>query len=399
MTRMCTTRSIGDGLQTPCRSVFSQKVDELAGRGVRLRNVLQFLGSLLDREIMPLFDPSRSSTNDVVRQAIVPLSRDTTSSRGGSALATMWNQGCPLYPERMVTHNWTNLFLHLVAAVVAEGLGTDTFGELADALATREGLAGIIDQLESKRALDLTFWICAFSINQHASICGGFGPAPPESAPELELQEWERKTRDTFTNERYALCRCTEPKYFNDQPAQCELNKFDEVMILLHERCSRFAQIIVVDWAFQVFFRAWCVAEIVQGHILDIPAHVKIHSGAALDAHYETLSILDVRDCQASRSSDKEMILAKILDINAFNLRLQWLIFGTAGLFSKWVDGEERAGQVGRIVRRAQIPRRKLSDLEGTPHCCAFGRTMTSSTGSDDSDNSECFSSASSETV
>jgi len=26
--------------------------------------------------------------------------------------------------------------------------------------------------------LQTTVWICAFSINQHASICGGFGPEP-----------------------------------------------------------------------------------------------------------------------------------------------------------------------------------------------------------------------------
>jgi len=34
-------------------------------------------------------------------------------------------------------------------------------------------------------------------------------------------------------------------------------------------------------------------------------------------------------------------------------MRLQKLIFGTAGLFSKWMDGRERAEKIGRIVKRA----------------------------------------------
>ena len=43
------------------------------------------------------------------------------------------------------------------------------------------------------------------------------------------------------------------------------------------------------------------------------------------------------------------MILQKILDVDAFNLRLQHLVFSSQGLFSKWVDGKERSRQVGRI--------------------------------------------------
>ena len=31
-----------------------------------------------------------------------------------------------------------------------------------------------------KHVLNVSVWICAFSINQHASICGGFGPEPAD---------------------------------------------------------------------------------------------------------------------------------------------------------------------------------------------------------------------------
>merc|ERR1712203_814425 len=78
-----------------------------------------------------------------------------------------------------------------------------------------------------------------------------------------------------------------------------------------------------------------------------------LYSQGVLDEHYDTLSMLDVRDAEATRASDKEMILSKVMDIDLFNKRLQNLIFGTQGLFSQWVDGEERSGQIGRIVMRA----------------------------------------------
>ena len=48
---------------------------------------------LLEGRVMPSFDPARSTTNDVVRQAIIPLSRDVSCGQGGHALASIWNHG------------------------------------------------------------------------------------------------------------------------------------------------------------------------------------------------------------------------------------------------------------------------------------------------------------------
>lgn len=204
----------------------------------------------------------------------------------------------------------------------------------------------------------MNYWVCAFCVNQHASICGGFGPAPPKGTPERD--NWEASTRDTVTLDKYPVCDCHEQKFFNDQPTACELNKFDDMMAYLFQHVADFSHVIVVDSAFQVFLRAWCVAEIVEGSSLGVSQAVKIYSGDSMDQHYSNLTTLDVRNCRASRKEDVVMILDAIHDTDAFNQHLQWLIFGTEGLFSQWEDGRARAETIGRIVARART--RKSSD-------------------------------------
>ena len=51
--------------------------------------------------------------------------------------------------------------------------------------------------------------------------------------------------------------------------------------------------------------------EIVEGNILGIPARISVFSR----------DVVDVRDCEASVQSDKDMIISKIADIDVFNLR------------------------------------------------------------------------------
>lgn len=140
---------------------------------------------------------------------------------------------------------------------------------------------------------------------------------------------------------------------FNDEPAGCEINKFDSMMRLLSERVPGFSHLVVVDANFNLFGRAWCIAEIVESSISRIPKRIMLHSREMLDLHYHDLVSVDVANCRAAREEDKNMILSKISDRDAFNNQLQWAIFGTEGLFSKRLDGQERAAEIGRIVARA----------------------------------------------
>ena len=68
---------------------------------------------------------------------------------------------------------------------------------------------------------DTAYWICCFSINQHAGICGYVPP---------DLQ-------DPVTHALPKACSCKHPKHWSDseplkdgQSVDCEMNKFDNMM-------------------------------------------------------------------------------------------------------------------------------------------------------------------------
>jgi hypothetical protein len=205
---------------------------------------------------MPMYNPKVSTTNDVVRHAIIPMSRAGAYGRAYANLGDPAARKVP--PTRMVTHNWDNTFLDLVSAIVADALNEGAYEHIANQLA--DGHTGKIRQLvASVGALQLRYWICAFCVNQHAGICGGFGPQPAEGAAR---RRFEKNRRDTATNEVFELCHCRTPKVFSGD--QCEMNKFDDMMALLHGRNRSFTQLVAVDREFDIFTRAWCVAELVQ---------------------------------------------------------------------------------------------------------------------------------------
>ena len=247
--------------QLPKPFQLSGKEEELAHRGIRLAFLLDFWEELLEGTLMPSFDAERSLTNDVVRLAIIPRSR---VGRGGKALASIWENS--VLPRNMVTHNWTNRFACLVGGIVADALNEGTYEELAEQLNSEEGVEKLRNRLLECGKMDVTYWVCAFSVNQHASICGGYGPEPPEDTP--EWQAWDQKRYDSVSLQKFPLCRCSQPKILSHANPACELNKFDDMMRYLDRRVLLFSHVIIVDQQFELLRRAWCVAEIVEGNVL-----------------------------------------------------------------------------------------------------------------------------------
>jgi len=344
--RPARSKGLGPGLDPAAQGRWDSKVAELAGRGFPLSAMLDFYESLLRGE-MPSFTPG-STTTDVVRQAVIPASR---LPRGGAALAAIWSGGRPVLPQRMVTHAWSNRFVHLVAALVADGLGLDHYSGVAEELRDAAGVRRLRARLRLVGALGGTYWVCAFSVNQHACICGGFGAQPP-AGDAREWVKWRRRASDSQSGEPYPVCACGQPKYAGSE-AESEMNKFDDMMNYLQGNVAGFALVVAVDMAFDLFSRAWCVAELVEADTSGIPQGIKIHSEETLDRNYDRLSMLDVTNCRATIQADKDLILSKIPDLDAFNNRLQWLVFGTEGIFQKWSDAQARAETAGRIASRA----------------------------------------------
>ncbi|OLP78257.1 hypothetical protein AK812_SmicGene41594 [Symbiodinium microadriaticum] len=375
------------------KEVYDQVVKQLANRSFRLSALLHFWERLLDGQVMPGFDPRRSLTNDVVRRAIIPESRD---GQDGSALAAVWSS-TETTAQIMVTHNWSNGFGSLVAAILADALGLAAYEKVADKIAAKAGIEKVRAKLVCK--LETTYWVCAFSVNQHASICDSFGTEPPQGTSEWSA--WDRRRYDSVTGHAFQLCSCQVEKVFSHTDARCELNKFDDMMTHLALEVAGFAHLIVVDDAFDVLFRAWCVAEIFEASVLGMEPRIQVPSQSAVDQNYDRLRLLDVRQCTSTSQADKEMIISKISDVDVFNEKIQNIVFSEElGLFAQWVDGNERSRQVGRIVRRCKVHAANAVEkpVYRSRSCCASLRLLTIPDGDCASSEDDCEESVEAET-
>ncbi|CAK9037147.1 Centrosomal protein of 76 kDa [Durusdinium trenchii] len=336
-------------LQEDLLADYQEKTKELAGRGVRLRNILDFWEKLLEREIMPSFDPAQSKTNDVVRQAIIPMTRQGHS---GVSMATYWNDEEDRYGKTGV---WKRAESDSIRP------SPDHEASIAEEITSRRGFETVRTQLNEEQLDDATYWICAFSVNQHASICGGFGREPNRELHPDKWSAWYSSKFDSVSKKEFTVCECEQKKIFSHKDPHCELNKFDDMMNYLQQKDRRFGQLVVVDEAFEVLNRAWCIAEIMEGNSLheeskscsQFQMRVNVFSRNSVDLHYDNLAVLDVTKCDATSEEDKQFILSKVSGREeAFNLKLQDLIFGCQGLFNPWIDVKERTRRVGLIWRR-----------------------------------------------
>lgn len=330
-------------------SSWKTKVRELSYRGFTIARLLDFCEVLGSAQVMPHFDATKTTTNDVVRQVIIPWSRldggweDLKTGHGQLRSEGRAMVGCMeatrQQPSIMVTHNWDNLFSHLAASTLASALNFFTFDNVLKMLATPTGIQELRRYCYSSGCLRSTVWICSFSINQHASICAGFG-APPED-PEA-FAKFDAKRRDSVTKKIYRTCTCETTKYFNDARDLCELNKFDAMMHDLSQSSAKFRQAVAVDVSLQLFSRAWCVAELVEARRLGLQQQLVVYSRNSVSGE-KTLALKKIRvqNCQASRPEDVEEILAKIDDKDKFNKELQGALFDDSdSLFKKLFESQ-----------------------------------------------------------
>ena len=311
---------------------WTRKVEELSMRGMTLRSLLTFYQENLPSMPDWKYAPREHKTRDVVRRAIIPL----TSREECAFSVSAFNKDGPKRAQVMVTHNWGNSFSDLLAAVLSDALQECSFSLPAELL--QEECAFLQDLLAKMGRLDETYWICAFGVNQHISIC--------HSNP---------YDRDPFTNQLHPVCHCNSTNIIDSdgRSASSEINKFDDMMSLL-ATTGGCRQVIAVDKSLDLFHRAWCVAEIAEAKRLQMDQSLKLLSKATLQERAWTLENLDVRNMRASSEKDKELILGKIQDVDDFNAELQVLIFDPkSGLVATWnaMDSLQQIGEVGRLIR------------------------------------------------
>lgn len=319
-------------------------------------SLLEFVCLLLEREAMPAFDPDSTTTNEVAYSVIVPQSE-------GGAYARLMTCGEPCFPRCLITHTWSNVFTHTVAAAVADALEIPYYYHLLHRLRTLEDVRALMKQLETRRrmitlgggkqsedsVLMRTYWLCAMSIDQHKVAChvarrcdkghclsfmkAGTPPAPCTST----------KCRGASGDVRFAcklcgvaicqacamvapqVCTCTKPK-IGAGLATCEVDKFDDMMAFLRKFWATasgtdFYHVVALDKDSVALTRTWVVAELAEGQRSGLLQFIKVYFPIALasDDLAEHALRVDVRNCEAANPADSEMILAKIKDKDAYN--------------------------------------------------------------------------------
>jgi len=292
-------------------------------------------------------------------------------------------KGKKVPPARMVTHTWSNLFSHLVAAVIADALELPDFDSVVQRLKHNE-LKALESELWWKGKLDMTYWICAFCVNQHAGICGF---VPPMDA-------------DPITKNIPPACTCAHAKYWSSTPplndgqsVHCEMNKFDDMMACLASVDPNFGQLIAVDPGFNLFTRAWCVAEIHRAHSMHLRQKMNIFAQENLKQHDEFLKGLKVEEMRASNPDDTALILSRIDDKAAFDSEVQKMIFGTDGLLQTCLGGFQKVKRLGEIAKQGYQRQgaKKLTstsmtdDIEVGPQTTGSSHYRQTTSGSDGS--------------
>merc|ERR1712087_1002131 len=106
---------------------------------------------------------------------------------------------------------------------------------------------------------------------------------------------------------------------------------------------------------FELFSRAWCVAEIAAAHKMGMVQKIKVDSVLSLDEREADLKRLRIQDMKATRPEDIDEILSKIPDPSVFNEHVQHLLF--EDLLPGWrvMDPSEQLERVGHVYRWQEV--------------------------------------------
>ena len=180
----------------------------MSKRGITLNGLLKFYEEDL-RLLEWQYQPDEHRTRDVVRRAIIPL----TAGEKTSYATSSYNRDNAQRARIMVTHKWDNLFKDLLAAIMANALQECSFQVVAKML--KEDLPLLRSILEKTGRLSDIYWVCAFAVNQHVSLC-----------------QTKKYDKDPISNQLHPTCNCgcTNIEDPDGHHLESEMNKFDDMM-------------------------------------------------------------------------------------------------------------------------------------------------------------------------
>ena len=118
----------------------------------------------------------------------------------------------------MVTHTWSNIFVHTIAAIVAHVQGSKYYFSIVPALKTFRRVRHLMEHMDQE-SLRTVVWMCPLCINQHTVGC--------------HTSPWP--------------CNC--PKEKISTGPMCEVAAFDVMINVLSQSVTGFSQIVALDRA------------------------------------------------------------------------------------------------------------------------------------------------------
>jgi len=299
--------------------LYNFTLERLVRRGISLRHLLTFYQQL-GKQFFLSFKSGEHTTEDVVKYAVIP-----ETCKSGLSYAEQVGYKKAIIAEKMVSHNWSNKFSDLISAVVADALDVPMYHDIIPRL-SKHRIAELIDELKESGKLDTTYWICAFSVNQH------------------------RTCRSEYAKNNGLECTCKTSNYSNYHPA-CEVDKFDQMLKDMvsfnNARAIRTCHVIAVDKDCKIFTRAWVLAEIVQTEVnaSDVSQKFYAYDKKSLQRLLKEENNINIEKCDASNPEDKKMIISyadEKLGIKEFNAQLNKKIKRLAQTSHKDIEKAEK---------------------------------------------------------
>eukprot|EP00929_Paragymnodinium_shiwhaense_P041904 TRINITY_DN21760_c0_g2_i1.p1 TRINITY_DN21760_c0_g2~~TRINITY_DN21760_c0_g2_i1.p1 ORF type:complete len:787 (+),score=116.10 TRINITY_DN21760_c0_g2_i1:69-2429(+) len=258
---------------TSLNTIYEKTARSLARRSISLGDLLHFYHEIVKHKLPRV---EQATTRDIVRDTILP--RTELSRKSWADHLAM--ESDHRFPVTYVVHAWDGRFLELLGAVLHHA-SSGKYCAPAESLTDSEK--------RYRQWLRKRYWIDIFCVNQHLGICKDY------------------------------RCNCAAPT-LSQWHAQCETNKFEEVLQLLrdHRNCS---VVLALDRPLTALRRTWCLQEV----------HCALGSGIDVKAAFgqqlpDAASLRNFRSqvaqSQATHAADRERILATIQKTSVDDIRL-----------------------------------------------------------------------------